>query len=429
MIDDIRQNISTEIEILREISSYLRRIEAASVSEKKLLTNAVNSLRASAKMINNSLPKLLEEVTIAKKLPRKEAPSALEKVEFERLDSKIHVVLKAEDREKFFKELSIGEDIISKIKKSQKISEKQVVKAKSTRNYLKISNRFFLRTANNLINKGHFDSLALNLRKANIDILLSSYIACALFSALLIFIFSIFLVIFLFFFNLQLTSPFISLYTGEDYLLRFLKLLWLPVALPIATFASFYLYPSSEKDSLSKKIDQELPFVVIHMSAISSSGIEPSEIFKIIGTSREYPYIGKEIRKIVNQINLYGYDLVTALKNVSRGTSNTRLAELFSGVCTTITSGGDLSQFFEKRAESLLIVYRLDREKYTRSAETFMDVYISVVIAAPMILMILMVMLEVSNIGSGFSTGIMVLIVGAINILFLVFLDLKQPSY
>jgi flagellar protein FlaJ len=191
----------------------------------------------------------------------------------------------------------------------------------------------------------------------------------------------------------------------------------------------FYFYPSSEKDSLSKKLDQELPFAVIHMSAISSSGIEPVEIFKIIGTSREYPYIGKEIRKLLNQINLYGYDLVTALKNVSRNTSSTRLSELLSGICTTITSGGDLSQFFEKRAESLLVVYRLDREKYTRSSETFMDVYISVVIAAPMILMILMVMLQVSNVGSGLSSGVMVLIVGAINILFLVFLDFKQPSY
>jgi hypothetical protein len=58
-----------------------------------------------------------------------------------------------------------------------------------------------------------------------------------------------------------------------------------------------------------------------------------------------------------------------------------------------------------------------------------MDVYISVVIAAPMILMILMVMLQVSNVGSGLSSGVMVLIVGAINILFLVFLDFKQPSY
>ncbi|MEK6893275.1 MAG: type II secretion system F family protein [Nanoarchaeota archaeon] len=428
MIDDIRQNINTEIEILREISNYLRRIEFAGASEKKLLINAVNSLRASAKMINNSLPKLLEEVTIVKKLPRKEAATQLEKVEFERLDSKIRVVLKAEDREKFFKELSIEESIISRIK-GQKDSEKQAVKPQSTRNYLKISNRFFLRTANNLIGKGYFNSLALNLRKANIDVLLSSYIACIFFSALLAFVFSIFLVIFLFFFSIHLTSPYFSLYTGEDYLMRFLKLLWLPVVLPIATFAIFYFYPSSEKGSLSKKIDQELPFAVIHMSAISSSGIEPSQIFKIIGTSKEYPYIGKEIRKILNQINLYGYDLVTALKNVSRSTSSKRLAELFSGICTTITSGGDLSQFFEKRAESLLVIYRLDREKYTRSSETFMDIYISVVIAAPMILMILMVMLQVLNAASGFSSGVMVLIVGAINLLFLVFLDLKQPAY
>ena len=38
------------------------------------------------------------------------------------------------------------------------------------------------------------------------------------------------------------------------------------------------------------------------MSAISGSGIEPSEIFRIIGLNREYPYLRKEIRKIVPEL-------------------------------------------------------------------------------------------------------------------------------
>ena len=99
----------------------------------------------------------------------------------------------------------------------------------------------------------------------------------------------------------------------------------------------------------------------------------------------------------------------------------------------TISSGGDIKTFFEKRAEGLLLEYKLEREKYTKMAETFMDVYISIVIAAPMILLLLLVMISVSGIDIGLGiTQITLLIVGAIaliNIVFLGFLQLKQPKY
>jgi flagellar protein FlaJ len=184
---------------------------------------------------------------------------------------------------------------------------------------------------------------------------------------------------------------------------------------------------------LLKKIDQEIPFAVIHMSAISGSGIEPSEIFKIIGLSKEYPNLRKEIRKVMNQINLYGYDLVTALNNAARSSPSEKVSELFTGLATSISSGANLSEFFEKRSESLLLSYRLEREKYTKTAETFMDIYISVVIAAPMILMLLLVMIGVSGIEVGFSTTgmtfLIILVLSFVNVLFIGFLHLKQPTY
>ena len=169
------------------------------------------------------------------------------------------------------------------------------------------------------------------------------------------------------------------------------------------------------------------------MSAISGSGISPVEIFKIIGLSREYKYLRKEIRKVLNQINIYGYDLVTALNNVARNTPSEKLAELFLGLSTTINSGGSLKEFFEKRSETLLNEYRLEREKYTKLAETFMDIYISVIIAAPMILMLLLIMISLSKISIGFTpfqiTLLIIMVIALINTVFLIFLKIKQPAY
>mgnify|MGYP001588457759 FL=1 len=290
----------------------------------------------------------------------------------------------------------------------------------------------FLNKSIEYINKGYFRSLAIQIKKANLDVLLESYVAMMILTSLLSFAVGIFLVIFLLFFSIGFVWPIVSFYEGSI-LLRLVKVIGLIIIVPAATFFALYIYPSTERSSIARRIDQELPFAVIHMSAISGSGIEPSEIFKIIGLTREYPALRREIRKVLNQINLYGYDLVTALNNVSKSTPSEKLSELFGGLSTTIYSGGSLQTFFEKRAETLLISYRLEREKFTKVAETFMDIYISVVIAAPMILMLLLIMISVSGISVGFGPGqislLIILVISLMNILFLAFLHVKQPSY
>ncbi|MEK6884177.1 MAG: hypothetical protein AABY22_31395, partial [Nanoarchaeota archaeon] len=81
----------------------------------------------------------------------------------------------------------------------------------------------------------------------------------------------------------------------------------------------------------------------------------------------------------------------------------------------------------------LLFEYKLDRERRNKTAETFMDIYISVVIAAPMILMLLLIIIKASglggiNLGIGPLTLIILAIISVINIIFLIILHLKQPK-
>jgi flagellar protein FlaJ len=191
-----------------------------------------------------------------------------------------------------------------------------------------------------------------------------------------------------------------------------------------------YLYPTLESSSIEIKINRELPFATIHMSAIAGAMIEPSKIFEILISTKEYPVLEKEFIKIMNEMNLFGKDLVTSLKTVAFNSPSKKFADLLNGLSTTITSGGNLKEYFEERASSLLFDYRLEREKESKSAETFMDIYISVVIAAPMILMLLLMMMKISGIGVSLSTSmitlIMITVVSLVNVGFLVLLHLKQ---
>jgi flagellar protein FlaJ len=192
-----------------------------------------------------------------------------------------------------------------------------------------------------------------------------------------------------------------------------------------------YIFPASEGKNLGGKIEQELPFITIHMSAISTSGVEPSNIFGIILKSKEYKYTNTEFRKLINLINFQGYDLVSALRRVAQASPSVKLKELLEGMATSITSGGDLHSFLDKHAETLLFEHRLNREKNTKTSETFMDIYISIVIAAPMILLMIFVIMGSTGMClGGINVEIMgfliILIVALLNVGFLALLKLKQ---
>ena len=132
-----------------------------------------------------------------------------------------------------------------------------------------------------------------------------------------------------------------------------------------------------------------------------------NEVLQEMANPMTFSHRSKEFTKLLNQINLYGNDLVSSLRDLSFNTASPKFSELLNGLSTTISSGGDLSEFFEKRAESLLLDYKLEREKYTKSVETIMNIYIGIVITAPFLMMMILLMLNMTNFGIGISTNVL----------------------
>lgn len=386
-------------------------------------------------ILNNSVPNLIENISVIQRLPtsslqiQEEKPSGIISLAYNKGEGKNIIFISEKDRGEFIDKLKISSDSLKKMRKGEREREIKY-KFKKPSLYAKISNKMFLGLSSSITRKGQFSRLNNDLKKANIFFMLNTYLSMAFFSTLIAFFIGILAVVFIMFFNVSLNGIGLN---SEGLMLRFAKFFWIMFALPLLTFICFYFYPATEKDSIRRKINIELPFVTIHMSAIAGSGIEPTQIFRIISMSREYKSTSKELKKVINQVNVYGYDLVNALKNSASFTASDKLAELFNGLATTISTGGDLSEFLDKRSETLLFEYKLDREKYNKTAETFMDIYISIVIAAPMIMMLLLILASVMP-GSTFGLSIQVMttliiaIVAFLNVLFVVFLQLKQKE-
>ena len=423
-ISDIEKLIEKEITALNEII----KIKNNKDSDKKMVSDQVILLENFLKKTNQDVMSKIEEINLIQPLKQEmEIPRIEEPTVFENKINTQKVSNFASKQNFDIDELD--KDTIKRLKKRDKV--KPVVEDKKPNGYVTLANRYFSNTSNKLLEETSFDLMKRDLIKSNLPFLAKSYVSIILLSTVLAFVAGIFITIFFLFFNLSAFIPFIEIST-ESLASRILKVIWIPVLLPIATFFLMYIYPSLEKSSLESRINHELPFATIHMSAISGSNVEPSKIFEIIISTKEYPYLEKEFYKVMNEMNIFGKDLVTALRTASSNSPSKKLSELYNGVATTITSGGDLSEFFDKRSSSLLFDYRIEREKETKSAETFMDIYISVVIAAPMILMLLLIMMKVSGIGISFSTGMitfmMIAAVSVINVGFLALLQAKQQK-
>ena len=295
--------------------------------------------------------------------------------------------------------------------------------------YVKFANKLFSNFSKKLVDEKTFDTLERDLVKANIQRTAQEYLSVTLLSSIISIFAAGIIILFFLFFNITPNWPIITR-TAEDFGTRLIKVFWLIFVAPIGTLLIMFFYPSMEKNSAGNKMDQEMPFATMHMAAISGSMINPTKIFEIIISTKEYPYLSKQFTKLINETNIYGYDIVSALRNSATNSPSKKLSELYNGLATTINSGGDLPEFFEKRAEGLLFEYGLEKEKRTKAAETFMDIYISVVIAAPMILMILLMMMKLSGLGISLSTQmitlIMVISVAVINIIFLSVLEVKK---
>ncbi|MDD5191966.1 MAG: type II secretion system F family protein [Candidatus Nanoarchaeia archaeon] len=450
--DALRQNMLRMKEIIREMYVFtnqlnlIKNLEATSkivinLREKKLLNDAIDSLMVQLKILNKSIPELIGDVMFYKKLTVSEGIPEVHKTEAKKElvqikyrpsinKEKVEITISEKDRREFLENLSKSNLTINQLKNKFSV-ERPIASFGKPSFYAKTSNKFFRNTSNKLLMKGYLEPLNKDLRRMNSPFVVGTYASMILFTMMLAAIFSILLMVFLLFYKISLggITP-----IDEPLLLRFFNIFWVVLAIPIGTGMFMYFYPKSEGRNISAKIDQELPFVAIHMSAIATSGIEPTTIFEIIIKSEEYKNTRLEFRKLLNLINFQGYDLVTALKRVAGSSPSSKLRELLDGLATTITSGGDLHEFLDKHAEGLLFDYRLERERYTKTAETLMDIYISISIAAPMILLMLFIIMGSTGMFFlGLTTEIMavliILCLVILNVGFLLFLRLKQPIF
>ncbi|NCN51474.1 hypothetical protein GW931_00480 [archaeon] len=435
--EKLKKVLAEEKQQLNEIEKFQSDLDKAESEEKIMIKSQIELLEKKLKETHSRLKDALSELLFSKPLEieKKEDEENLKpQIPKKERDDESREKLGSKGGQKYsLKQIQpegLEIETVKRIKKDEEEAKKKKEEAKKdTSEFSKIASQMFSKYSRKLLGSKSFQALEEELVKANLNYTPVGYISMIILSTFISGIIAGFLFLFFLFFNVEAVLPIITRAT-DPVNIRFIKVFWMLFVIPLATFIFMFLYPSMEKRSAGDAIDTELPFATIHMSAISGSMINPIKIFEIIISTHEYPALTKEFTKMINEINLYGYDIVSALKNTAKNSPSKKLAELLNGLSTTIHSGGDMPKFFDKRAQTLLFNYKLEQQKASKAAETFMDMYISIVIAAPMILMLLMMIMKISGLGIAMSVGgiALLIIMGVVitNIVFMTFLHLRK---
>lgn len=269
---------------------------------------------------------------------------------------------------------------------------------------------------------GWLHPLKKELKKSNLNILYEIYVGKMITFSLLAFVLSIIFI------------PLILTFWGNAFYPSILT----GVAIGFMAFGVvlliFHSYPFHLITSKKSSIESNQPFAINHMAAIAASGVPPFIIFKLLSNIPEYGEISNEAKRIVRNVDTFGMDMISAIRNVAERTPSNDFRQFLNGIISTIDTGGDLRKYLENSAKDALFSYRLKRERYVQTLSTYADFYTAILIAAPLFFVsILSIMSLIGGSVMGLSIpdamrlGIFVLI-PLMNIAFIMFVHYTQPS-
>jgi archaeal flagellar protein FlaJ len=180
-------------------------------------------------------------------------------------------------------------------------------------------------------------------------------------------------------------------------------LLFAPFIFGQIVFLALYTTPKSKAKARSKDIDLKLPYALNYVAAMASAGVIPTEIFRSLSKQDIYGEVATEALYIYKDIQLHGFDIVTALRRATDRSPSQKFKELLTGAITTVTSGGDLTLYFSKKAQRHMWENRQEQKSFLEVMGLMAETYVTAAVAGPLFLIVMISIMTMLS-GGGPST-------------------------
>jgi flagellar protein FlaJ len=161
------------------------------------------------------------------------------------------------------------------------------------------------------------------------------------------------------------------------------------------TYIAFLVYPNIIAGDRRRKIDASLPYAINYITSMSTAGITPAEVFRLLGDSAIYGECSVEARYIAREIDIFGRDLIDALRLVSSSSPSARMKEFLQGAMASISSGGNLTEYFRTKANQYALENRQTQKLFLDTLGLVAESYVTAVVAGMLFLIILQSIMSV----------------------------------
>ena len=268
-----------------------------------------------------------------------------------------------------------------------------------------------------------FKDLDVNLRRSGMKTSFRAYVSLAILTSLLAPISLLILipVVLIFLFHLPLV-PCLLFGVGTGLLAGALTLI------------GFYIYPIYRADNLKRRLENGLPFTTGYMAILAGADVSPDHIFRSLAQIGAPLAVSDEARTIVRDVELFGFDMLSALESASSRTPSFRVKGLLEGFIATVHSGGSLVKYLTDKSHQFMKLRRIALNRLSDTLGVLAEFYVTVLVAGPLILV---VMLSAMAMLGGGAAGLLnphlllhlltYLVIPLGSLVFLIILDIFSP--
>lgn len=203
------------------------------------------------------------------------------------------------------------------------------------------------------------------------------------------------------------------------------------VLVPAVFFGTLY-YPALVAQGRKTRIETDLPYAVTYMEALSTT-VTLYALFKNVYEAEPlYGEVSRECGMIVRDVELFGEDLLTAMRRLQEITPSKNFADLLNDLALVYRTGGNLKDFFDSRSDSYRELAKQELEATLQIMEMLAEIYVTVFVAGPIAISIMLVAQNLSG-RSGQMAGIMPLMyiglpLGAVVFIFILYVLLPADN-
>jgi len=220
-----------------------------------------------------------------------------------------------------------------------------------------------------------------------------------------------------------LVSPELS--TGQLFVVLIASNATLGLVFGYIVYWARWWWPSYVGNEREREIDDSLQRTVAFMYALSRSGMSFPEVMRILANNQAvYGEAAAEVGVAVRDMDVFGTDMVEAIRRAARRTPSERMEEFLENLVSVLQSGRSIPSFLNDQYDYMEEENEAEQSQFLELLATLAEGYVTGLVAGPLFLITILVIIGLVIGGTlTFLQALVYLLLPLASFGFLVYLD------